>query len=153
MKNNLSYTEIELAIAKYFDIRKNIVIPNISFGFNIHECDLFIIKPSGYVVEVEIKRSISDLKADFKKKHKHEDERIKELFFAVPDELYEKCKDLIPEDAGILVFYEFENKCYVRLKRAAKKTSGRKLTDMEKMKVMRLGCLRIWSLKEKIIKK
>ena len=42
MKNKLSYTEIELAIAKYFDIRKNIIIPNISYGFNIHECDLFI---------------------------------------------------------------------------------------------------------------
>ena len=36
--------EMELAIVKLFNFRKHIIIPNISYGFVSHECDLFLIK-------------------------------------------------------------------------------------------------------------
>lgn len=151
---------MELAIAKYFEIRQNVIVPNISWGFGMHECDLFILKKSGYAVEVEIKRSKSDLLADFKKAHHHHDEknRISELYYALPEELYEKCEEFIPENAGIIVCYRCinykkETVIVARVKRKAKKVKGaRKLTIEEQFKVARLGCLRIWSLKQKIIK-
>jgi hypothetical protein len=38
--------------------------------------------------------SKSDLKADFKKKHGHIDERLQSSHYAMPKELYQKCKDL-----------------------------------------------------------
>jgi hypothetical protein len=41
-------------------------------GMGLHECDVLGITKAGYLVEFEIKRSRSDFRADFKKKHKHE---------------------------------------------------------------------------------
>jgi len=66
----LKTSDIEFAVAKYFNFRKNLIVPNVSWGFNIHECDLLIVRKSGYAIEVEIKISKSDFKADFKKIHK-----------------------------------------------------------------------------------
>lgn len=151
---------MEIGIANMFGIRQNIIVPNVSWGFKMHECDLFIIKKSGVAVEVEIKRSKSDLLKDFEKRHNHVDreKRITEFYYAMPIELYEKCKDLIPENAGIIIcekcYNEWRKEYYVhaRIKREAKRIKGaRKLTVEEQLKVARLGTLRIWSLKQKII--
>lgn len=153
--------EMELAIAKYFGIRKHIIVPNISWGFGMHECDLFLIKKTGVAVEVEIKISKSDFLADFKKRHNHDDSknRITEFYYAFPLELYDKCKDLVPENAGILVCekhyssYRNEDVITVIIKRKPKRINGaRKLTIAEQLKIARLGCMRIWTLKQKIIK-
>ena len=96
--------EMEVAIAKMFGIRTHIIVPNVSWGFGMHECDLFLIKKSGVAVEVELKRSKSDLLADFEKRHGHIDRqnRITEFYYGMPEDMYEKCKDLIPENAGLL---------------------------------------------------
>ena len=53
--------EMEVAIAAYFGFRQNIIVPNISWGFMNHEADMFIVRKSGYAIEIEIKRSKSDL--------------------------------------------------------------------------------------------
>jgi len=159
-ENSIQTVEMELAIAKYFGIRQNIIVPNISWGFGMHECDLFLIRKSGVAVEVEIKRSKSDLLADFKKRHHHKDRqnRITELYYALPEELYEGCKDLIPEDAGIIVCYRYTNdKKEVSIQAITKRNpkrikNARKLTIEEQLKVAKLGTMRIWSLKQKIIK-
>jgi hypothetical protein len=157
---------MEVAIARYYGIRKYTLIPNISWGLSgMHECDLFVYTKAGVVTEIELKRSKSDLLADFKKGHDHKDRanRISYFFFGMPDDLYEKVKDLIPEDAGILVCYRFYNEwarkecdreqVLVRKVRDAKKRRNtRNLTAEEQLKVAKLGCMRIWTLKEKIIK-
>jgi hypothetical protein len=149
--------EMELSISELFGIRKNIIVPNISWGFDgIHECDLFIIKQSMYAIEVEIKRSISDLKADFKKKHGHVDpqNRIHELYYAVPIELYDVAVTLIPEDAGIIASTRMKSGILRSsiVKKPKRIKGARKLTTEEQYKVARLGTMRIWSLKKKIIK-
>ena len=160
VKKLISTVEMEVAIAKYFGVRQNIIVPNISWGFAMHECDLFIVKKSGLTTEVEIKRSKSDLLADFNKRHNHVDRqnRISELYYALPIELYEGCKDLVPENAGILTCEKYHVghgkwRVSVRTQKEPVKIKGaRKLTDEEKLKVATLGTMRIWSLKEKIIK-
>jgi hypothetical protein len=156
----LTTIEMEVAIAKYFGIRQHIIVPNISWGFGMHECDLFIIKKTGIAVEVEIKRSKSDLLADFKKGHNHYDrqKRITEFYFAFPESIYEKCKDLIPEGAGIITCYRWidykdRDQVGTHTKRQPMRIKGaRKLTEKEQLKIASLGTMRIWSLKEKIIK-
>lgn len=157
----LSLEEIEVAIMQHFGVRQHIIVPNISWGFNgMHECDLYIIKKSGYAVEVEIKRSIADLKKDFDKKHNHVDlqNRIIEFYYAIPEELYEKAKDLIPSTAGIIIIcrwidYKKQNRIRARIKqKAIRIKNARKLTLDEQFKVAILGCMRILRLKEKLIK-
>jgi len=152
--------EMEVAIAEMFGIRQHIIVPNISWGFDSHEIDLFLIKKSGVAVEVEIKRTKSDFLADFKKGHNHKDRlnRITEFYYAFPENLIEKCIDLIPEHAGIIscrrwVDYKKEDRVSASIERRPKRIKGaRKLTEEEQLKVARLGCMRIFNLKSKIIK-
>lgn len=150
--------EMEEAISRYFGIRTNIIVPNISWGLpGMHECDVFIVRRSGYVIEVEIKRTKADLLADFKKKHDHSDIRIKEFYYALPESLLKTCTEFIPEHAGIISCsrskWSTRNSVYaseIRLPKPRK--DARKLTHEEQFKVAKLGCMRIWKLKEKIIK-
>lgn len=150
--------EMETSIMKLFGIRENIIVPNISWGFDgIHEIDLFVLRKSGLAIEIEIKRTISDLKADFKKKHNHESSRIIKLYYAIPKELLEKSISLIPEDAGIIVCYRLNdnerNIARASIHREAKiRKNSRKLTSEEQFKIARLGCMRIFNLKNNIIK-
>jgi len=150
--------EMEEAISRYFGIRTNIIVPNISWGLpGMHECDVFIVKKSGYVIEVEIKRSKADLLADFKKKHDHSDIRIKEFFYALPENLLKTCTEYIPEHAGIISCsrskWKTRNSVYASVIRDCKPSKdARKLTQEEQFKVAKLGCMRIWSLKSKLIK-
>lgn len=150
--------EIEVAVAILFGFRQNIIVPNLSWGFDgMHECDLFVVRKSGISIEVEIKISKSDLLADFKKQHKHVDRknRITEFYYAMPEDIYNKCKDLIPETAGIITCSRYGSTGIVRAtfkKKAKKRKSAQKLTILEQLKVARLGSMRIWSLKQKLIK-
>lgn len=147
---------METAISRLFDIRKCIIVPNISWGFVNHECDLFVISKTGLASEVEIKRSKSDFMADFKKDHKHLDSKIAYFYYAFPEYIYDKCKDMIPEHAGIIIVRKYESGFGVRVQAsferpAARRKNYRKLTEAEQLKVARLGCMRIYSLKMKLI--
>lgn len=149
---------MELAIATKFGIRTNIIVPNLSWGLpGMHECDLFILKMSGYGVEVEIKRSKSDLLADFKKSHNHKDRfnRIKEFYYAFPESMLKTCEESIPKDAGIIVCRRSDwgkKLVYASFHRAATPIkTARKLTPEEQFKIARLAAMRIWGLKNKII--
>jgi hypothetical protein len=152
--------EIEVAISKYFGVRQHIIVPNISWGFTTHECDLFIIKKSGVAVEVEIKISKSDLLADFKKGHNHVDKqnRITEFYYAMPEDLYIKCKDLIPNGAGVLTcsrYLDYKKREQINVftrQQPIRIKGARKLTIEEQFKIATLGTMRIIALKDKIIK-
>lgn len=151
--NKISITEIELAVAKKFGIRQNIIVPNISWGFNLHECDVFILRKTGYAVEVEIKRTKNDLLNDFKKKHGHKSNKIKELYYAIPSKDVNDWSKYIPKHAGILLYEKINDCVRISYKRYAKRNKeARKLTLKEQLNVSRLGCMRIWSLKETLIK-
>ena len=84
------------------------VIPNCSrLG---HECDVLVIQKSRYVTEIELKATISDLKADKKKRHKHESRYIRQLYFGLHEDIpYEAALPHIPETAGIMVFSKINN--------------------------------------------
>ena len=147
----ISTTEIEIAVAKYFGFLTKIIVPNVCTVLNAHECDLLVVYPSGWAIEVEIKRSKSDVKADLKKYHTHISNKIRALYFALPVEIYKECIDYIPEKAGILIVKD--NGIVECVRKPKVSQFAMKLTEKEMKKNMRLGCLRIWSLKNKQFKK
>jgi hypothetical protein len=151
MKVKLHSGHIEVILARYLDYRLNLIVPNISYGLNLHEIDLLILTPSHYAWEIEIKTSLSDLKMDKKKSHGHYSNKIKRLYFAVPKELEEKALELIPERAGLFVIYD--NKYVKCVKTPIINKKARPFTEQEIQHLYELAAMRIWSLKEALYNK
>lgn len=156
--------EMEKLIYWYFQNSSLVIVPKISGNNwwldtesdpitwkNIvnHECDMLIVTKNRYLTEVEIKISLSDLKADFKKEHQHKDENIKNFYYAFPEEMKEKAIGLIPKEAGILIAIKKEDgiqyreiECY----RKPKINKGAKpINDKVLSMIYRLGYLRYWN--------
>ena len=143
--------EIEIAIANHFGIRKNIIVPNVSWGMFGYELDLCILNcKSMYASEVEIKISKSDLKRDSKKYRAHERNRnlIRQLWFAMPEKL-RGCEDLIPEKAGII--FVGKTGMTLEFRRPKANISALKWNIVEAYNLARLGTMRIWKLKREAI--
>lgn len=147
--------EVETAVADWFGSRQNLIVPNVSWGMFDYELDMLVITPSGYGIEVEIKVSASDLKADQKKRHGHHNPKIKELYFAVPHSLL-KYENLVPAHAGILVVEELtypdSNVRPVKEFRKPQQQNKYKFSDSDKYQIARLGTMRIWTLKQSLEK-
>gem|GEM_PF-1098118 len=157
----LNIYEVELWLAEEFKFRKNLIIPNVSFGFwnkyhDGHECDILVVRPSGYVAEIEIKRSLSDLKAEEKKMHRHKSNAIREFWFAIPEEAMPDGLDFIDNnfpEAGVLVYSKRPHATLHRvtgakIKKPKINKAAIRLTDDDRGKLMRLGCLRLWSMRK-----
>lgn len=146
---------VETLVAKRWGIRRHIIVPNVHWGLGLHECDVLIVSASGYATEVEIKISKSDLKKDLRKRHGHRNRKIKYLYFAIPEKL-ENCLDLIPEYAGVLIVRKHSSVTnagyYIdKIKDSRANQNAVKLDGNEMSQLMRLGCMRIWALKERLI--
>lgn len=155
-----SCLEIESVVADMWGYSKNLIVPNISWGAGLHECDLLILRKSGWAVEVEIKISMSDLKKDATKTHAHLSDKIIHLYFAVPDKLIPYLA-LIPERAGIILISPYTYHHWSKglrttfkgeiVRNPASNPKAVKWTEKERMNLGRLGCMRIWSLKKSLI--
>jgi len=144
--DRVNATDIEVAVAKYFNWRVNLIVPNVSWGFFIHECDLLIVTKAGYCYEVEIKISRADLKADAKKRHGHRSDRLRKLFFAIPGQMLSSI-DLIPSHAGVFSVWAGG---YCKKEREAQTLPAQPISESERFQVARLGTMRIWGLKQKV---
>ncbi len=158
--------ETEKLIYWYFEKSSLVIVPKVSgnnwwldteadpmIWKNIvnHECDMLIVSKNQYLTEVEIKISLSDLRADFKKEHQHKDENIKNFYYAFPEEMKDKAIELIPEEAGILIAvkkhlnsgYEYRDiKCYRKPKI---NKEAKPINDIVLSRIYRLGYLRYWN--------
>ena len=155
--------EMEIALMEYWGAYTNLIIPNIYYGMGIyHECDLLVLTNSGYATEIEIKVSKQDLKKDLEKTHRHHSNKIKCLYFAIPEKLVD-CIEYIPKHAGILkvsegfvstgIGEETEwSKIVEEIRKPTIGTNSYKFSDKERYKLARLGAMRILSLKKKIHK-
>jgi hypothetical protein len=137
-----------------FNFLKYSVVPNISYSLLNHEADLLCLSRGGVFHEIEIKVSLSDLKADRKKQHCHMSKIVPYLWFAVPIELCESAEKIIPERAGIITvemikyfdgIYLPKSKIYRRPK---KPKEYNKPSDKQIIIFLRMGTLRMWSRKE-----
>ena len=151
---------VELATVQHFNYRTNIIVPNVSWGLGLrYEADLVVLRPSGFAAEVEVKASASDIKKDLEKRHGHGGRHytlkllFRELWFAVPEHLM--FNPHIPDRAGILFTrYDHRNigKAYV-LRNPKIQKNAVKFDAKLKEKLLHLGVMRVWGLKENLIKK
>jgi hypothetical protein len=147
--------EIECMLAFHFGYRTNVIVPNISWGMGLRECDLLVLTPAGYFYEVEIKVSRADLRADFKKRHRH-NWGARRFYFCVPERMAD-CQELIAAEyprAGLLLacgrWSSTGNKWWRSIKiqkPAVINSAAQKFGDYERQRVLHLGCMRIWTLK------
>jgi len=149
---------MEIALSSWLDYRANLIVPNVYWGMpGFHECDLLVVSKAGYLTEIEIKITRADLRADAKKWHGHNSNRIKRLFFALPEYL-ESAIDLVPERAGIILVRPnvpdvdpiWTPRCR-EIRPAQRNKIAQKISDADRYKIARLGALRIWNLTRKLI--
>ena len=142
---------------KPFALGTHLVVPNVSWGFRIHECDLISVTNAGYATEIEIKISVADTKKDREKKHGHKSEKIKYLYFAMPLSIYEKAKEYVPKQAGIYTVeaYNYGKSLRYRVEEKRKPTVNkdhRKLTEDEIGQLRRLAAMRYFSLLRRYVR-
>ena len=146
---------VEISVAELVGWRANVVVPNVSWGLGLrHECDLLILDKQGRFTEVEIKVSLADLKADFKKGHGHKSKLISRLVYAVPQSLLESAKELVPKGQGIIAvkWNTRRGRHEAHWERVAKHDKTKpKPSEAVVKKFMALGCMRIWSLKKTVM--
>lgn len=155
--NKLTEWKIANALAEYFNyLGQNIIVPNVSWGFFRHtdmEADLLVLRQSGYCEEIEIKISAPDIAAD-KKKIRHAwgmksdvPDKIKAKWFCVPEEL--KDHPDIPDYCGVYYVTKNENGRPKIIKHRTPKLNPRRrtLTEKERLKLLRLAHIRLWSLR------
>ena len=143
--NNETSKEIERKIAFYFGIRTHIIVPNVSWSMLPYEADMVVLHESGYADEVEIKISRADLLRDKSKYHQHDSNKFRRLWFAIPRKLEKSIPDIM-ERAGVLVVETNGNVTQVR-KPEINKTAI-KFSDQQRLHLARLGCMRMWYLKD-----
>ncbi len=160
--------EVELALMNHFDIRRNNIVTNITSG-NLFpfEVDLTVLSPAKFAHGFEIKVSKSDFNNDFKKAHvKHSLTKplkeckhykmFKYFSYAVPSNLVEFAIEKLPKSFGIYEVVYYTNTSFpfykVIEKRAPTLINNRKWTDKEVFSFLRLGCMRVYNLKKKILK-
>lgn len=136
---------IGFRVAMMFDPRRYIIVPNVSWGLGLHECDLLMVNKDGYGTEVEVKISRSDIIADQKKPHhrRHTCDRIKRLYFAIPTKL-RHCRDLIPAHAGIITVDD-DGRCEVE-RRPENNRMARVWTTAERLELVRNASIKYWRL-------
>lgn len=148
--------DIQAELGCYYGVDKGqIVVPNVLLG--PYEADFITITKSDYLIEVEIKISISDFRADFKKKHYHDCPKVNALYYALPKELYKKHKAEIDEScdkvgAGIILISEEKfgsgdsYRYFAGIEKKPKLRKVKPLTAYQMLNFARLGCLRWPSL-------
>lgn len=152
----LTTLEMEVAVSNFLNWRINLIIPNVSWSFFNHECDLIRLSRSGYCTEIEIKISKADLIKDKEKKWGHIHKKIKYLYFAIPDYLKDQIEH-IPDRAGIIIVSS-SKKIWIRQNqsyecaviRQPQKNSNYQFTKKEINKCLELMAMRIWRLKLKL---
>ena len=149
--------------------RYEMLVPNVHLCGLFNEMDIFCLRPSGYVDEIEIKLSASDFKADFRKtvrvkdgtenigsyswpkyKDKLKHEALQEglnhcnyFSFLIPEDLVDKCD--IPEHAGLYVFkINNAGRGFVTEIKRAKILHKRKISDALKYKAARKASVKYW---------
>lgn len=145
----LKCDDMEIHLVHYFGARNKLIVPNVSWGLGIHECDLVVMSRRGYLTEVEIKTSKSDLRADQKKRHNHKSDKIKYLIFAIPEQIpVDYANKYVPERAGILVVHSQGSVELVR--RSEPNRYAVSLTIEKQYQLARLAAIKLWATREKV---
>ena len=150
-------TEKDIQLKIYYNLTSltplPIVIPNV-YHFN-WESDMLLLKPSGYLYEYEIKRTLSDFRADKKKYYKHflmkDNNNQRHSVRRNPRLFYYVCPvdiiplDQVPEYSGLI--YVYENTWMWKIIKKAPILKSEKLSVEKMMKLSQKGVARYWKLR------
>lgn len=145
----LNEESIQIALGNHYGRDTGMIaVPNVlmySKDGGMYEADFITITKSGYLTEVEIKISISDFRADFKKQRYHDSLHVNSLYYALPKELYQKHKEEIDSScdkvgAGIILIRS--DSWWDAIVKKPKLRKVKPLTIYEKLDYARLGCMR-----------
>src|SRR3990172_9041710 len=137
--------DIERAVVYgLYNTRRWLVVPNVSWGLGLHECDLLAVSASSYAHEIEIKISKGDLVRDA---HRH---RIACLWFAMPEGMRD-CIDRVPQEAGVILVDMNTGGMHVatRVRPAHRDPLAKPWSPEQRAKLARLGLLRYWSMRHR----
>lgn len=154
MADAVNYNEwdAQLAVAQLFNYRgPNKAIPSCStFGW---EMDVAVITPANYLYEIEIKRTLSDWKAD-EKKQKWGISRpcVSRFYYAIPPSLLDKKPPFVSDDTGIIFLTEKDNdyqafRVYANIHKHAKRIGNTKITNEKLQYMMGVFYHRYWGLR------
>lgn len=155
--------EVEVALMRHFDFTKKIIVPNITrvSRILIFETDLLVLTKAGFAHGIEIKVSLSDFKKDFQKSHikmlkqqhyfKRDFEKLKHFSYAFPEKLLDFAKENVDERFGLYSLIRIDERISVREIRKPSTLFNYKWSDVERTKLMHLGCMRIFNLKKRSI--
>lgn len=167
LKTQLSVQQIQLGLrnSDLFNQRSDIIVPNLSWSILPYEADLIGISRSGQVTEVEIKRSLADLRADYKKGHRHDASCVTYFYYCVPENLVEKAKTVILEceqkrcivpitekDCPALLYYNEQGQIFHTDFGKAKRFGYHQSSSDDRENAGRMASLRYWDLLEKNIR-
>lgn len=161
--------ELEIALIRYLNPRQNIIVNNVSnwSGLLNFEADILQLTKSGYANAYELKVSKQDLKNDLKKKHIKDIDNTVKFFqsgleyyysplktfsYVVPDFLVDEALNQIPSFCGLYEAIKYEDVVYINCKKEPKILNKEKWDEERKLKLAHLGCMRIFGLKQKILK-
>ncbi len=151
---DIAWTEwdAQLAVAQLFRYRNgNTCIPSCTtFGW---EMDVAVITPAHYLYEVEIKRTLSDWKADEgKDKWKRPRSEVSKFYYAIPPSLLDKKPGFVSDDTGIILLEPPEDqvkaafRVYASVHKEAKRISKVKV-DTKRPYMMGIFYYRYWGLR------
>jgi hypothetical protein len=136
----------------------NLIVPNVHWGMGLpYEADMVVLRPSGFAIEVEIKVTKSDIKADAKKHHFHNSNLFREFWYAMPENIIDL--ELIHARAGVLAICEHKpssSTCisyhYIKtIRPPVLNKVAKQWDDQRRLKLAELGAMRIWALKSHIV--
>ncbi len=136
-------------------------------GWAGHEADLLVIEPGLRIIDVEIKISRSDLKADLKKdkwwtsrpwsrhrgygerKRREWPDKVWKHYYAMPHEIWDdKLLDFMPANSGILLLTRRPGGLPISIyprRRAKPNREAKPISPADCIDIARLAGLRMWS--------
>lgn len=108
--------------------------------------DVFGVTEEGYCVEIEVKRTVADFKADSEKRHRKEPAlhscNARQLYYMVHPLIVEKVRPLLPAGCGLMTVKPTRKTLagmpeVILLVRASPRKHARPLNDAEKWKLCR----------------
>lgn len=115
---------LELAAMRWLWLEQNCitVICERTPVYGIGQPDVLGVTPGRYLTEIEVKRSVSDFRADFKKPHRFkqgvEQLKTRQFYYMVAPSIVSKVEPEIPEWAGLMTIDEKYQSKQILIKKA-----------------------------------
>lgn len=157
---------LQRALALWINYRRHFCLTNVAGGLGFWsrgEMDFIAVTGAGYVIEIEIKCTMADLRREWRsenKVHKHKlvstaTKGIRRYFICVPTKMIDKAKAEIEAQpslayAGILMASEAKDgHVFIHMVRPAQNLkTARKLGPAEYLKIAHLAMMRFWDRQE-----